>query len=238
MNPEEKLEVIYDGLDDVFNAGYEKGIAQGGGSTHFWDVYQDYGKRTNYSSAFYGWDGSIFNPIHDMYPTGDYGADNMFSNMTNIPNMGDLDAFLKDKGITLDFKDATRLSGTFNKCSATKLPPIDLSSCTKLIMSFYNMTNLTELTLKNLRSDCTFDRVFAFSNKLVTLNITGKIGQNGFSLENNPGISVASLRNVLNALEDKSNDTSTTWILTLGDHLADLTDADKAIATGRGWKLE
>ena len=235
MNRAEKLEDVYNGLDDVFNAGYEKGIAQGGGSEYFWNVYQENGKRTNYSSAFYGWNGSIFNPVYDMYPTGDYGADNMFANMTN---MDDLDAFLKSKGITLDFKNATRLSGTFQKCSATKLPPIDLSSCTKLTLSFYNMTNLTELTLENLSPDCTFDRVFAFSNKLETLNITGRIGQNGFSLEFNPGISVDSLRNVLNALEDKSNDTSTTWTVKLGaNHLADLTDAEKAIATGKGWKL-
>lgn len=232
MSIAEKLVTIAENVDKVYEAGKRAG--GGGDSTDFWEYLQDSGNRTTYQYAFYRWDGSFFNPVRGMAPTGDYGADYMFA---YTQNMGDLKTLFESKGITLDFSRVGRLTHTFNQCSASKLPDIDLSGCTRLAMSFYNMPNLTELTLTNLSPTCDFDRVFNYSHKLVTLNITGTIGQNGLTFANNYGISADSINKILtNNLQDKTGDTSgTKWKITLGSNKDKASKEALEAAEAKGW---
>lgn len=235
MSIAEKLVIIAENQQSIYEAGVRAGQASSGSNDAFWDTFQQNGNRTDYGYAFRLWDGSIFDPKYSIAPVGDYQAAGMFYGATN---MGDLKTWFENKGIVLDFSNAGRLNETFRKCTASKLPIIDLSNCTQVTLAFYDMPNLTELTMTNVRPDCTFDRAFNYSHALTTLNISGTIGKNGLTFAHNKGISAESLRNVFNILEDKTSDTSTTWTVTLGSHnLAKLTDEDKSIATSKGWQL-
>lgn len=235
MSVADKLKTIAEKQQEVYDAGYAKGLAQGGDSTYFWEVFQNGGQRTSYGYAFYQWDGAIFNPKYDIRPTGQYGADSMFFGATNID---DLDALLNSKGIVLDFSNTSRLNSTFQRCSASKLPVINLTNCKNMTLSFQNMSYLTKLTLNNLSADCTFDRVFVGTN-LTELDITGTIGQNGFDVSS-CRLSADSINDILiDNLQDKSGDTSgTEWKITLGS-----TNKNKASATAladaeaKGWVI-
>ena len=65
MSVAEKFEII---ADEVYNKGYEKGKAEGGDSNAFWDVYQDYGNRKGYQTAFFGpgWTDETYNPKYPI----------------------------------------------------------------------------------------------------------------------------------------------------------------------------
>lgn len=80
---------------------------------------------------------------------------------------------------------------------------------------------------------------FGGLTNLENLTIGGVIGQNGFDMSACKKLTVESLLSILHALENKSTDTSgTSWVCTLGtENLAKLTDAEKAIATQKGWTL-
>ena len=197
----------------------------------FWDDYQQNGKRGNYNLAFAGegWTSKNFEPKYEISPTSAYM---MFRESTIEYNH----SFL-----TMDFSKCTDMAYTFSMSKITGLNIISFESCTPLNNTFRSAANLTsvELILKEDGSN-TFSNTFYGCSKLTSLYITGgKIGKNGFSVADSPNLSKGSLESILNALADKSADTSTTWKVTLGaTNLAKLTDEQKAIATEKGWILE
>ena len=69
--------------------------------------------------------------------------------------------------------------------------------------------------------------------------IGGTININGFDFHWSTKLSHDSLMSIINALQDKTTDTSgTSWVVTLGtENLAKLSDSQKAIATQKGWSL-
>ena len=76
---------------------------------------------------------------------------------------------------------------------------------------------------------------FAAATKLEELNFEGVIGQSGLDVSPCTNLPHDSLMSIINALQTK---TSGTWTVTLGtSNLAKLTDAEKAIATQKGWTL-
>lgn len=105
----------------------------------------------------------------------------------------------------------------------------------------FNNCQLLE-TIEVLRSNKTtmWNGAFTNCNNLIDIySIEGEIGQNGFDVKNSTKLSHDTLMRIINALTDYSQDTTgTTWKVTLGaTNLAKLTDAEKAIATQKGWTL-
>jgi hypothetical protein len=228
-----------DGFSDGYNIGKEEGIVEGKKAEYdaFWDVLQEDGKRTNYQGAFYGlgWTDANFKPKYDIRPTGDVGASSMFfmSRITNIAKA------LEDAGVVLDLSKATKFQSVFQACAYTvALPPIDMSSCDSCSNFVYGLTRLVSLELNNIQEYCTFSKAFNSCSSLENLIITGTIGQN-FSVSGCNALTVPSLNNILACLKDYStNQSGETYKLTLGaTNLEKLTDAEKAIATQKGWTL-
>ena len=250
MSISEKLLQITENEQKVYDAGFARGQAQGGGGDAdyqrgvtdgkkaeydaFWDVFQENGNRVSYQSAFprYGWTDANFSPKYDIvFGDGTYDADTAF----DYNQIGDIDAILTRNGVTIDASRAIRINSTFRGCNSKSLPVIDLANCKSLMMSFYNMAKLQSLNIVNLRADCTFDRPLMYCYAMTDLTIGGTIGQNGFNLTGTTLLNHDSLMSVINALETK---TSGTWTCTLAaGNLSKLTDAEKAIATEKGWTL-
>lgn len=81
-----------------------------------------------------------------------------------------------------------------------------------------------------------FSNTFQNATGLVNLVVDGTIAQNGFSVQWSP-LTRDSLMSIINALADKSEDTSgTEWKVNFGNiNTAKLTDEDLAIAYQKGW---
>lgn len=207
-------------IDEVFEAGKD---AEWGS---FWDAFQDYGNRRYYYSAFasingtsYGWNDVTFKPKYDIIlGSGTHDNTSMFeySPITNVKKS------LEDCGVTMDFSKATRLSAPFRGAKTTHLPLIDVSSCTKIEMGFYNMPNLKALEFHNLRADCVFDRAIAYCYALEELRITGTIGNNGIDVQYSP-LTKESLLNVIDCLKD-FNETIVDYSLTVNNGQSPIID--------------
>ena len=106
--------------------------------------------------------------------------------------------------------------GAFYECKNLKrIPKIIFDGTTNLSNTFYNCIGLEEMYCE------------------------GVIEINGFDVHWSTLLSHDSLMSIINVLQDKTSDTSgTSWVCTLGTaNLAKLTDAEKAIATQKGWSL-
>ena len=229
MSIAEKFETI---ADEVYEKGkkseYEK----------FWDDYI-YHINNDYTGGFGafaggGWTKENCKPNADLKPRYAY---QMFGYNTAIE---DLDAWCEECGITIDFSKSISFIYTFygmNNCLKS-VGVINTTSANNIGQIFYGALGLH--TIKNLilKEDGSQNLPSAFHNctSLANLTITGKIGYNGFDVKQCP-LTHDSLMSIINALYDYS-ETTTTKAVTFGEtNLAKLTDAEKAIATQKGWSL-
>lgn len=246
------------GIDEVYESGFKEGEEGGykSGKTEgieegkqaqydlFWNTFQRWNaatqttKRTDYRYAFAYWylADAIFKPKYDIVPEGD--ASYMFWNfrtqadLTNITNMD-------GKKIDFDFSKVTKFENMFYHSLVQKLGTVDCSSATSLSLAFNNDSNsITEIEKLIVHEGITtYSNAFANSSKINKLIIEGTIAGTGFHVSAHTGLSYESLMSIVDALKDYSG-TTTTKSITLGaTNLAKLTDAEKAIATDKGWTL-
>ena len=200
----------------------------------FWDVFQDYGKRTNYANAFRsgstaggGWNDETFTPKYRPITAVD-NQSCMFEN-TQITEVSE------DK---VDFSQAVTLTHLFRYSTGIKTVVMNVSSALYMTNAFRQAPNLTSVTLKYLREDCSLDMAFYGCTGLTDLKIyRGTIGTN-FGVSNCTKLTVDSLfLEIILNLANKAN-SGTTATCTLGaTNLAKLTDEQKAVATQKGWTL-
>ena len=238
MSIEEKLTTIAENQQAVFDAGYNKGKAVAGGGSGddtFWDTYQNNGERSNYNYAFYSafWDDTNFKPKHNFrFSTANY----VFYQC----GVTDLVAILKREGITMDFSPCTVFSYAFYSSGLVTLPVINTTKASSLPNTFGQSTRLKSIEKLILKSDGsqTFTNTFTGLSSLEHMIVEGTIGKNGVILSSSSKLDKESLLSVLNALQDKTGDTSETWKITIGTtNKKKLTDAEVAIATDKNWQV-
>lgn len=197
----------------------------------FWDNFQQNGNRTDYSYAFMteGWNDTNFKP---KYPL-----------KTTNPSQMFFQCGMVDAKLECDFSICTMYTyWVFRFCKAKHIGVVDFSNSVRgdyLGGCFAFMTNCTDIDELILSEKYEFFNTFANSPKLTNVKFSGVIGKNGLNLSPCPQLTHDSLMSVINCLKDYSKDTSgTSWVLTLGStNLNKLTNAEKAIATGKGWTL-
>ena len=164
----------------------------------FWDVFQDYGRRTGFAYAFaYTWTDEIFNP---KYPI----VSSSFNYTFYLSGITDTKV---DITVT-----ANNLTGTFQGC-----------------------TNLKTIRKLTVNENMTYTAVFRGCSALENITVAGVIGNN-FEIKDSP-LTAASAKSIISALKDYAG-TGEAYTCTLGAKtLAKLTDAEKAIATQKGWTL-
>lgn len=269
MTLEEKLRRVRDDLDGMYYAGADIGYAtghrhgkeQGFGEGYetgrrdgeeyaypigvedgkkaeydrFWDAAQDYGRRTNYPYGFcsYIWNDVTFRPKYDIRPDGNATSLLRYSQIT------DLVSILGEQGVVLDLSKATVIEYGFNNCTTRRLGVIDCTSATSARSLFNAAGNLEEIELFRVTEKLEYNGTFNNAAKLENLTVDGVIGQNGFDIHWSTELTHDSLMSIINALQDKTSDTSgTSWVCTLGaTNLTKLTDEEKLVATRKGWSL-
>lgn len=229
MSIAEKLTQVAENMQKVYDAGK----AAGGGSdgNEFWDAYQQNGNATEYPYAFAGsrWNADTFKPKYDLKPVNAY---RMFYYATYN---GDLQQLLDNAGVKLDTSNTTNFKEMFYWTYITRIGVIDMRKATDTTSCFQWTDGCVTIEKVIVSATTPFNNTFANCKKLANLFIEGTIGQNGFDVSD-CDLTHYSLMSIINALEKK---TSGTWTVILGSrNLAKLTDEEKKIATGKGWKLE
>lgn len=196
---------------------------------HFWDIYQDYGRRTSYNQytgAFLGdaWTDENFNPKYPMVPT---DAGYMFR-ATRI-------ADLTKEGVVLDFSQCKQFGYTFAYSWLKKLPFIDLSLATNTTSTFNGLDLVDSLHLRFSETTPGGSDMFYNMTGLVHLRMEGTIAKSiGFSSSNK--LSTDSVQSVIDHLKDLTGQTAQTLTFhaTVGGKM---TAAQKAAITAKNWTL-
>jgi hypothetical protein len=125
-------------------------------------------------------------------------------------------ALIENTLVDVDFRDTITCTSCFNFC-------VNLKTVPRVIMSEQNKFD---------------DSAFQGCYQLVNFNVEGTIGCS-MNFQWSPRLSHNSLLSILNALADKSSDTSgTDWVITLGSaNIAKLTPDEQLIAENKGWRL-
>lgn len=226
MSIAHKLVTVAENQQRVFDAGRHAEWS------HFWDALQGNGGRRNYNYCFYGgsWNDENFKPKYDLIAT---GASNMFRAI----GVTDLRQALLDAGVTLDLSGCSELLETFTNTTTTALPVISAVGASSLSYTFSGASKLVTIEKLILKDDGSqsFSNTFASASSLENIVIEGVIGNN-ISFWACTKLTHDSLMSIIGALKDHSG--STTRTCTLGaTNLAKLTDAERAVATQKGWTL-
>lgn len=228
MSISDKLALIAENELKVYNAGYEKGKAEGGDTEAayeqgvadgkqaeydaFWDVYQLNGTRINYQYAFGNslWKNETFRPKYNIVLGSGYSGTNMFHSCT----VTDLTAALEKQGVILDTSNNGVFTSMFQKANCKRIPPINLSRSHEYGSSLsYLFANSTVETIDKLivTENTTFSSTsFQGCASLISVTFEGIIGKNGLNLQWSTNLSRDSIINVVMHLSDDTSGLSVT----------------------------
>ena len=209
MSIAEKLTQIAENEQKVFDAGYEKGKAEGGGQdtyyNEFWDEYQQKGDRFNYYSLFVqsGWNDITFKP---KYPIICYAVETYHN---------------------------SNASQIFYNSRMTKIDvPITITGIT-LSQTFYNATKLKTISLLKLVDVPSFANAFTYCNELENITIGGSIDAN-IDFSACWKLTKESIQSIVDHLKDLTGQPSQTLGLH-SDTLAKLTEEQMLTISSKNW---
>lgn len=223
-----------------YEQGVEAGKAEGIQSEYdrFWDDFQQNGERTYYVQAFGGpWTNKTFRPKYDLAVTGNNG----FGMFRACLVQGSLKQILSNAGIALTFDRCNNIGSLFQEATnLTEIGELDFSTvtrktCTAVFSQCIKLVTIERIILPD--GQTTFATWFYNCTALENATFEGTISANNFDIHWSTKLNHDSLMSIINCLIDNSG-TGTTMTVTLGaENLAKLTDAEKAIATQKGWTL-
>lgn len=227
-----------EGKQEGYNEGLEYGIGQGKQAAYdaFWDSAElnpDNGTVTyNYTFAGKLWNDLTFKPKYNIVGVGNIEGTFMNSFIT------DLKTILKRENKTMDFSGNNYISNLFRNSTITHMPAINFTSAVNLQYIFNGCSNLHTIDEFNIGEKVTyFYQLFNGCSALENVIFKGVLNANGFGVNSSPKLTKDSILSLLAILKDNST-TGTKNTVTLGaTNLAKLTDAEKAIATQKGWTL-
>lgn len=203
------------------------GVVQDPDEQEFWGFYQNYGKRTVYDYAFYGyWWYGRFNPKYDIRPVG--AARGLFA---DCAARGDLEAILAKNNAVLDVSNVTLFNSGFARCYFSHIGQLDLGKCTSnLTQTFYSCYELVSIKELIVREDGwqSFTQTFDKCKKLKEIRFGGCVNMN-INLSWSHELSKESILSLLGVLGDGRDATQT---VTLSK-----TAVDKAFTTEEWEKL-
>ena len=207
MSIAEKLTTIAENVPKVYEAGKKSEYDA------FWDVYQNYGKRTQYNYAFAGsgWDDRTFKPKYSIKPV---QATYMFA-------QSDIDSWDR---VELDTSNMTSCSYMFQSCFSEKIPPIDVTKVTSQYNLNYIFATCTSLkTIEKLivsENTAYHNAMFTGTKNLENIIFEGTIAKNNLDLSPCTKLSGESIVSVIEALSDTKSGLTVTLSQTAVDNMA------------------
>lgn len=232
MTIAEKLTTVAENQQRVFDAGKQAEYDR------FWDAYQQNGNRTRYRMSFAGPAWAASGLLPPKYPMVlEAGVTTQESMFGYFNAWGSTQYDMTDICKKIDFSKCTYATRMFQNAICKNIT-CDFSSAVSLEYTFGggNGGKMDNITLKVTEKLTNFAATFEYLNSLTTLTFTDdSVIPVSLNLGACKNLTHDSLMSVINALQTK---TSGTFNLTLGSaNLAKMTDAEKAIATQKGWTL-
>lgn len=229
MSIADKLTTIAENEQKVYDAGKKAEYDA------FWDLVQENGNRTNYDFCFAGeaWSADNFKPKYPIQPT---SCQNMFAYWGIYSGRKEVADF---RGFPIDFSKSALVANCFYGnlfvVAVGEINTTSVNNISGFFGSCMNLHTVEKLVVKE-NGETTYYTAFRYCNKLENIVFEGVIG-NDISFQDSPLLTHDSLMSIINHLKDFSG-TTTTKTCTLGTtNLAKLTDAEKVIATQKGWTL-
>lgn len=233
-NTANKLTAIAQNQQKVYDAGQSAGYSQA--ESDFWDAFQDYGNREFYEYGFSRSGFEYVRPKHKIVPTS--RVINMFSDMPNLKRIEKAYIDLSKSSVTSQESIAT--SGNYavwRNCANLEIVEDIGMKAGGYYQTFVGCEKLHTIEVVRVIDETGYSSTFNRCYELENLTIEGTIGQNNFNVSYSTKLTHKSLMSIINALADYHGD-GLIHTVTLGEaNLAKLTDAEKAIATERGWTL-
>lgn len=209
----------------IFDDGYN--LCGDADYNNFWDIYQDFGNRTNYDNAFArGWNELFLIPKYDISPE---SARYMFANSA----ITDLEIFAKH-GTSIDFSECEDCTGIFEGTNFTSLSALDFSNSDSIDYAFAGCRNLKTISSITINQNTTFNSTFADCDKLESITFSGTIGQN-IDISTCLKITTASILSIVSALQDHPSIESPTF--KLGTNISKLNTVQRSLIVRKGWAI-
>lgn len=198
MSIAEKLTAVAENVPKVYEAGKKAEYDA------FWDVFQQYGTRRKYDTAFYnphhGWDGTTFNPKYDIICEG--SATQMFYAWENLYTSADIGAILERNGVTLDTSKATNLLNfmAYGKSIVGSLPTISCENAkanTKAMFRNVQVTKIEKLIVTELTD---FTDMFLYCSNLAEIEFEGVVATGKLNMTSCKNLNAKSLYSIIGAL--------------------------------------
>lgn len=205
MSVAEKLIMIAENEQRVYDKGFADGKAAGGDGQaeydRFWDTYQQNGERQRYTYAFSGggWNENTFRPKYNIYP-----IDGTYT-FYECEYKADLAGVLNELGVSLDLSRCTGYNGMFYRSAFTRIPKIVdrfTSNAINMFISSINLVTIDEIELeKDINNDNHYRDAFTGCNALENIKFTGvgKLAGN-ISFAGSPKLTRESIVGIINAL--------------------------------------
>lgn len=247
MNIADKLTTVAENVPLVYGAGYNKGLAdgqaQGGGNSD--EAIATLTKRMCENTSDYR---NLF--LNSTISNDEFKV--IFKNWTknNLPEKNAGSMFRETKNLTdalydnsdkLDFSGFVSINSFFQSSSVTKLHTVDARTTIRgwngMTNAFYGCGQLERIEHFYPSTTAHFSAAFAECYNLSHIIFESEISTDYLNLSYSESLDKKSLMSVLYQLKDYAG-TGTTMAVSLGStNLAKLTDAEKAIATQKGWSL-
>lgn len=196
-----QLDIIYSGYDRGYSVGYNDGLVEGNyqgkqfAYDEFWNLYQDYGKRTDCANMFSGrgWTSETFRPKYSMRIYNAY----MLFRYCGIT--GDLGTLLGYNG-TKFILDTNILQYTFNNTLLEVIDGIEFTKpITRFDSTFAYSGKLREIKVPLPITETTLFGGFDGCSALEEIRFNGTIGTT-LNLKWSTKLSKASIENIIGCL--------------------------------------
>lgn len=200
MSIAEKLQIVAENEQKVYEAGKKTQYDE------FWDVFQNYGKKTHYAHAFSGyWNKETLRPKYDIVPT---TMECMFK--SDDPNydvsyiyIDDLAQHFDDMGIKFDTSNCTEFKYAFTaKLRTKRLGVLDTTATNNLALQFIFWCPVETVDEVIVREDTVYNNYTFASTKLKHIKMSGVIGRSIY-FQHSP-LTPKSMISVISILKDYS----------------------------------
>lgn len=196
MTTAERLKAIAENEVKVFEAG------KSAENDEFWNMFQDSGNRTKYSSAFADWSAEYIRPKYKVVPTHENGLTQMFNNCKGLKKIEAIYFDLSKKPQNLTSTNSNLgYYYTFSSCvELEEIEDIGMIAQNNYYSTFASCYKLHTIAKMGVDENTKFSTTFSSCRELVNLTIDGTIGQSGFNIQYSTKLSAKSLYSIIKAL--------------------------------------
>lgn len=195
----------------------------------FWDIYQNCGERTNYSTAFvHNWNDDMFFPKYNITCVSTSGIF-QYSNITQLTSK------LKKLGLTFNTSGATSFLQWFQGSNVKDVPVLDGTNVTSLSYTFAN--SKAETIEKLILSDklTTVAQAFNSCSKLTHIIFDGVIAITGLNLKWSTLLDTESIVSLIETLSPTTSGMSITLSQTAVNNMVFPITSEKTNTTYNNW---